>query len=310
MGRTVSRADWLASLLRVPGFVVLERDGYFDEAGIHSQSRVIVVGGFIATREDWSWLERKWSDVLKEEGAEYYHTTDIEADPPRGIYKDWTRQEADHLTDRIVPIAARFKGCAYGVHILASTWHEAAPFVQRYLPDRPHDVPYAILAKHCLETVIATQSQVDQRIRFVFARIDFSHQLLTGYEMVKKTNPRASLLGPLGVDEMAENAMLQAADLICWHYRHATEVREHIIDQPLHRAARHLIRPDDVFRVVSKEKFIAQVAALFEERGEEWANKVGAKMFDREWQSAERKIRGEEWRRRNKGRGSGDGEKR
>jgi hypothetical protein len=91
-------------LTRSEVLTVLEPAGYFDEAGIHSQSLVIVVAGYVARDRDWRWLEGKWKKALNEEGATCYHTTDIEADPPRGIYKGRSRPKADRLTDRVVAI--------------------------------------------------------------------------------------------------------------------------------------------------------------------------------------------------------------
>lgn len=201
-----SRALKLARLLRSRCLAVLEPSGYFDEAGIHSQSSIIVVAGYVARDRDWQWLEEKWTRVLREEGAAYYHTTDIEADPPRGIYKGWSRAEADHLTDRIVPIVERFKGRIYGVHILATAWYAAVPFMKQILPERPHDGPYLLLAKDCIEVVVDSQDKYfKEQIGFVFARNDYTNQLLAGYEIIKQVNPRSSLLGPLAIDEMPSN---------------------------------------------------------------------------------------------------------
>jgi hypothetical protein len=138
---------------------VLEPSGRFDEAGIHSQAPIIVVAGYLASAKDWAWLEDKWQKVLDDfdKPVKCYHTKDIEADPPRGIYKDWTRADADRLTDLITPVATRFKGTPFGVHIKASSWYGAVPFVKEHLPERPHDAPYLILAKDAIERAIMSQ---------------------------------------------------------------------------------------------------------------------------------------------------------
>jgi hypothetical protein len=188
---TIQRT-YLGWLLQSEMLAVLEvrPAGFFDEAGIHSQSSIIVVAGYVARDRDWRWLEDKWKAVLKEEGADFYHTTDIEANPPFGIYKGWSRAEADHLTDRIVAIAAHFKGRAYGVHILASVWYAAVLFVKKFLPNRSHDGPYLLIAKNCIETVIAKQPKsFNERIAFVFARNDYTNHLLAGYEIIKQVSP-------------------------------------------------------------------------------------------------------------------------
>ena len=107
--------------------------GYFDEAGTHADSSVILVGGYVQSAQAWIPLEQEWKEVLKEEGLEgeraFYHTTDVEANPPRGIYKDWTRAKADRLTDRLVPIAIKYAGDAVGIYMRADNWFEAAHFM-------------------------------------------------------------------------------------------------------------------------------------------------------------------------------------
>jgi hypothetical protein len=237
-----SRVAYLAWLLRSKVLAVLNLTGYFDEAGIHAQAPVIVVAGYVSPQRDWRRLEVKWKKVLDEEDANFYHTTDIEADPPRGIYKGWTRAKADRLTDRLVPIAARYAGRVYGVHILARVWYAAVPFVETLLPNRPHDAPYLLLAREWIDTVINTQDKDStEQIGFVFADNEYRHQLLDGYEAVKNSNARPALLGPLAYDQMADNVMLQAADLIAWHYRRSTEIFKELRNEPYHRAVKSLM---------------------------------------------------------------------
>src|SRR5208282_4188487 len=92
---------------RVKLLAAIDPFGYFDEGGTHAQSRIVVIGGYVKPAVDWEPIEVEFKQILLEEGAPFYHTTDIEAYPPRGIYKDWTKEKAERLTDRIVPIAAR-----------------------------------------------------------------------------------------------------------------------------------------------------------------------------------------------------------
>jgi hypothetical protein len=96
---------------------------------------------------------------------------------------------------------------------------------------------------------------------------------------------------------MPNNVMLQAADLISWHYRHAIEIRMGFLKQPLHHAARKLIRQDAVFHLVSEDAFKRQVADLFEKRWAEWNRVALAKLEAEKTQREERKKRGELHRR-------------
>ena len=233
---------------------VIELNGYFDESGTHAQAPVIVVAGYLSPARDWRRFEIKWRKVLKEEDADYLHTADLEADPPRGIYEGWTRRKADHLSDRLVPLAVRYAGRPYGVHFLASAWYAAVPFVKEFLPDRSHDAPYKILAKACIEAVIRTQeASFAEQIAFGFENNDWSNALLAGYQIIKREHPRSSILGPLAIYDKYDpknpehsNVMLQAADLLAWHYRKFTEIRKGFVQATFHRAATQLFRRDRV----------------------------------------------------------------
>lgn len=276
---------------------MLEPSGRFDEAGIHSQAPIIVVAGYVASRKDWQWLEDKWQGALDDEGVAFYHATDIEADPPRGIYKDCTRAEADHLTDLMTSIAARFKGTPFGVHIKASTWYGAVPFVKKHLPERAHDAPYMLLAKDVIERVILSRDKFSkERVSFMFAENDFTHQLVSGYKILQQMSSRPELMGALSVDDMQQQSSLQASDLVAWHYRAANEVRFGFRKLPVHRATLALLKRGKFFEV-PKDEFFEQVASLFREHGTEWSNQVWEQLVEREKRRLERKARGEKYRR-------------
>jgi hypothetical protein len=286
------RSEWLIVVSR-PSPETAET-AYFDEAGIHAQAPIIVVAGYLARKKDWDWLEEKWNDALK--GVDCYHTTDIEHDPLSNLYKGWTRKEVDELTDRIVPIAAKFKGQAYGVHMAASTWHAAVPFVKTYLPTQPHSIPYMVLAKRAIEVILYSRgSHQKDQIGFVFARNDWRQDLLDGYDILKKIHERRALMGPIAVDDMQDNPMLQAADFISWHYRRVTEIRKGFAKPPLHRAVKQIFTPKrhDQFHYVPEKEFVAEIASFYREHGAEWNQQVMADMIEREKRRQERKERGE-----------------
>ncbi|MDO8431057.1 MAG: DUF3800 domain-containing protein [Candidatus Binatus sp.] len=290
----------MAKLLRSKRLFVLDVTGYFDEGGTHAQAPVIVVAGYLSPARDWRRFEIKWNKVLRQEGALLYHATDAEAKTPRGVYEGWTREKVDRLTDRLVPIAAQYAGRAYGVHMLASVWYAAVPFVKEFLPERSHDGPYKILAKDCIETVVNTQGpSFAEQITFVFERNDYSSELLAGYEIIKQISPRPSLLGPIAFDEKIENPMLQAADLIAWHYRVATEIRQGFRNDPIHRAALKLFKPTDAFRFVPKEEFCNQIADAFRRNGARWNEQVFRQMIEREERRLAREERGRKAREAN-----------
>jgi hypothetical protein len=217
-----SRTGALARLLhpfgtRVRTLGALELSGYFDEGGTHAQSQVIVLAGYVRPAVDWEPFEQAWKTVLAEEEAPFYHTTDIEAHHPRGIYEDWTRAKADKLISRIMPLAAPLADCVVAFHILTEDWLVAADFLKSTLENKPHRLPYEILTKVCLDLVIelAANLPASESVAFVFEDNDYSSSVLNGYQIVKRLHPQSHRLGILAFEPNKSRwAALQAADLL------------------------------------------------------------------------------------------------
>ena len=264
---------------RVRTIAVFDLAGYFDEAGTHAASNIVVVAGYVASGTDWKELEKCWFDALRDEGdgAAFYHTTDIEADPPRGIYKGWSREKADHLTDAVVPIAAKYAGRGFAIHVATADWYAAMPVVKEKLPTRPHDVLFQILAKSCMEAVIdETNNKLppNETVVFIFEDNDFSQVTLDDYKVLRRDHPLTHRFGALAFKpDKSKIPGLQAADLIAWHYRRATEIRRGFRKEPIHRSVQQLMRPDFIFRFLNR--------AQLQSRVDEALNKIANDTFDR-----------------------------
>jgi hypothetical protein len=155
-----------------------------------------------------------------------------------------------------------------------------------------------MLARHCAETVVETQNKTfAEQIGFVFECNDYSQTLLKGYGIAKTLHPRSQLFGPIAFDCKANNPMLQAADMIAWHYRRFTELRKGFAQGPIHRAAASLMRPDGVvFRYLPEKELRRRVGELFDRHGAEWNQIFLDKERERLKQRALRQARGKKWR--------------
>ena len=302
MSRVYSHARHLAWLFRSKVLGMFSLAGFFEESGIHSGSQIIVVAGYVSTEQDWRRLEIKWKKVLKKENVAQYHTKDIEADPPRGIYEGWSRNRADKLTDKIVPIAAEYAGRACGVYIPAKAWIDAVPYAQ-LLPEDSYWAAYYLLAQRCVEAFIEAHSkESSERVSFLFARNQYSAGLVSGFEIVRSVHPHADLIGIIGTDpDIVNNPMLQAADLIAWHYRRTVEIRRGFRDEAPHRACPLLFAASKkhIFHSIDEQNYRAQVAALIEKYRGEWSRVAWTKISEQDRKREERRKRGEEWKKRN-----------
>jgi hypothetical protein len=74
-------------------FGVANFEAYFDDSGHPSQS-VVLVAGFISTKEKWKKFEDEWNRVLKDAGLAHLHMTDFENS------KKWTSLKKQSLRRR------------------------------------------------------------------------------------------------------------------------------------------------------------------------------------------------------------------
>jgi hypothetical protein len=228
----------------------------FDETGTHFNSSFVVVAGYVARAYDWRDLERKWRKALK--GVPYYHTTDIEANPPRRIYQGWSRKKADALTDRVVRVAAKFRGRPVGVHVRTKLWTDAiAVLLSKLPPNQPHSVPFQMLAKECMSEVIESLPDdlaAEEKVAFVFEENDFSTATLEGYRDLKRIHPKSSRFGAIAFESKTFPS-LQIADLLAWHYRRTKEIQFGMRHHPVHRATTKLINSQKrpILREITKE---------------------------------------------------------
>lgn len=236
---------------------VLDLEGHFDESGTDGNSRVVVVGGYVGTAEDWRTLEKAWRIVLKEEGAEYYHATDAEnARKPRGIYEKWGRKKAHRLTDRVAAIAGDSLIQGVGIYLTTDAWKSATDFLLQYFPENPYLLPYTLLAKMCIE--ITVESLVDdlpaqESVSFIFEENKFSKGVLDGFQRLKKEHRKKHRLKSITFESKECFPGLQAADLFAWHYRKLKEMQLGYRGHRLHRNITQLVKRDFKFREIPEE---------------------------------------------------------
>lgn len=211
---------------------VLNYTGYFDESGTDVNSRVIVVGGYVSPAQDWRRLEIKWHKILNRaipKEPRYYHTTDAQANPPRGIYRGWSREKADRMTDRLIPLLKDHVRWGLAICLLREDWLSVLEIAKRVFP-KPKEVdkfPYIVLSKMCIEglvSILGDKLPREEKIGFVFERNNLSGVLVKGYEILEKNPKYARRFRGFYIGQHKEDFPgLQAADLFVWHYRRFAE---------------------------------------------------------------------------------------
>jgi hypothetical protein len=101
-----------------PDHLYMAMVGYFDESGTHgAQSPVVIVGGFLATVEQWAAYERDLTSLMAEFGVRKFHAKDFRQ--TKGDFKGWLRNKKAQFNSHFLQLADQH--LAFGVSTVLSS---------------------------------------------------------------------------------------------------------------------------------------------------------------------------------------------
>lgn len=188
---------------------------YFDESGIHSSSKVIMVGGMVGIPEQWAALEIDWNQLLVNVGLPYFHATECAAGS--GIYTQLHSQIRKDLFVNFSRLFLKHNFSAVNGAVWRSEWEKfKAGSNSKNYPE-----PYYLCFHYCVEQLSkwSTEHANGEPIAIVFAsQADYSQRALATYEAIKAGSPWRGFLGSLTFADAKEYPALQAADLIAYEF--------------------------------------------------------------------------------------------
>lgn len=205
---------------------------YLDESGIHDESPVILIGGFVAKQPLWAALEPDWQQRLENQGLTYFHAADCEAG--RGVFSDLDRPRRDALFVGLAEVIAQHKPVAIGCALKREHWKAVDPSWRKYFPD-----PYHMCFEFCMQQLANwTNAENDgEPIALMFAKHDSyesaARQVYAFYEGDKKW---AKSFVSLAFGEPKKIVALQTADLIVYEKTKREVSRQANPDLPYRRA--------------------------------------------------------------------------
>lgn len=81
-------------------FYMVQYVAYFDDSGHPNDQDVVLVAGFVSTKEQWHLFERDWRQVLDPLGIDVFHMADFEGSPR------WSRFQKDVTVERLARTVA------------------------------------------------------------------------------------------------------------------------------------------------------------------------------------------------------------
>jgi len=224
------------------GRLLVVLTAYFDESGIHGDSKVFAMGGYLAPKEMWNRLEKEWNSTLEKYEIGFFHMTDCENGFAQ--FEGWSKTKREDLIKELIKIIRQnglFSICS-AVVLEDYTDARQTELGQRFLPDEPYYFGF----EHCL---YLTANKVDAKdpkpIAFVFDLNAFSGQATSIYRQIKDNDNGpidTTRLGEIVFGEMKTLLPLQAADILAYEVYKDCLNRRYDERRPLRKSAMKLGR--------------------------------------------------------------------
>jgi uncharacterized phage-like protein YoqJ len=187
---------------------------YFDESGVHNLSTSklewLVIGGALATEDNWARLSEDWKVALEDAKINVFHMTDFET--YNGEFEGWTEEQHDVLLDRLLVIQAKY------VHEIFGATHDNKKNMKQ------RKVFRKIYRNNVADIIMiaANHLMIDQNdpISLMFAaHKEITHKNLEGHfmDLVRDDDRFAECV----VGKPKDYPPLQMADLIAYELSHS-----------------------------------------------------------------------------------------
>jgi len=134
--------------------------GYFDDSGSHTESEVIVIGGFVATSLEWLGFESQWEAALKEFEIGMFRMSKWSNRAPPF---DWPDEKRHACLARLINIIADRSLMSFGVALpMASYGKLLSPLAQQSIS------PYGLAAEFVFGAVAEEIRDADAKVAYIF----------------------------------------------------------------------------------------------------------------------------------------------
>jgi Protein of unknown function (DUF3800) len=207
-------------------FVILKV--YFDESESFDgdgKSKIIVVGGYIALKDEWRKFTDEWRAVLDKNGIKNFHFHQFHAktDDENNPYRNWTDDERDEffydlamvLSERLIPVGGSYDTKRH--QELSNTNNPIDSVFKRFFDDLQ-----VAATEHWPQF---TGGDFENKILFIYDKTTNPKWLLPLHNNHRMKSDEDSRFGGLSFenDEDPRHLGLQAADFYCGIFRQASE---------------------------------------------------------------------------------------
>jgi hypothetical protein len=183
---------------------------FMDETGIHDDSEMVAVAGYIARPKVWRAWTKDWNRAKRP--IKDFHSTDCQNF--RGEFEGWSKERRDLYVAQLLKVitAHDLAGIVIGVQLtdLAAAFKDHPELVEMF------GTPYTACFQWAISIIleIATERGKGERMAFVHEVNDFKGEALKAFEYVNTyLNPRRIPM-TMAFGSKADHPPLQAADVL------------------------------------------------------------------------------------------------
>jgi Protein of unknown function (DUF3800) len=206
---------------------------YFDESGIHGESKILVMACYLAPAKEWDRFIPKWQAVLNKYGVNIFHATHCNG--YKGEFRKFKTnpdERNEFVSDLLILLSSRPRIVPFSVGVVFKDYDELLrPSME---PDPEH--PYHIAMKSLLSMIGVYSQEIGrfpaaEKIACFFERqTEFSSKALYLFNrgVIDKQWKSAQRLGSITYGSASDYIPLQAADALAYDtYRELSRQRDH-----------------------------------------------------------------------------------
>lgn len=240
MGSFVRQWAWEVHPLTGRSKFLSVLQAYFDESGVHADSPILVVAGYVGGLGQWRKFEKLWRKALDRHCVGEFHAQRFWSRDPTGrrvdIYRDWSDLQADRFLCELLKALQKTKVYPLTSSLVIEDWNHLSKEQRDFLtggeysegrrsspgaPNKPFFAPFQVCvtdaAEYCGE---------GGKVHFVFDQsAHIAGYALELYSRLQDMNLKVShRLGDILFSGSHEAAPLQAADLLAHlTFRHLSQ---------------------------------------------------------------------------------------
>jgi hypothetical protein len=192
---------------------------YFDGSKTFSRSSpfpCLAVAGFVGDKKRWSRFQKKWRDVRKTSGIDFFHMADYEARRPP--YDSWSERKRKAVLDRLISLTRETADFG-AITLLPKSEFDS---LDKRTRNRFNDNPYLWCASYCIGLIARRleREKINESVMYIFESGDqgepeFKHAMARLVETSEAFRRRFRIYSIMpGLKH--EIPALDSADFLAW----------------------------------------------------------------------------------------------